>query len=189
MSDLWAKLEGHTVNGVLPLRRYLGGSNHSVVFLTESAKLGRSELALKLVPAVPALAQLQMARWRASAALVHPHLIQIFEAGQCQIGERHFLYVVTDYADQNLAQLLERRALTEDEAREMLAADARVARVPARQEARAGAAEALERAGRGRSDQAGKRHDPTLQRDRTRGERSVGLYAARSARWGSHRCQ
>jgi serine/threonine protein kinase len=121
MSEVWAKLEGHAVNGVYPLLRYLGGSNHSVVFLTESAKLGRPELALKLVPAVPALAQLQLARWRASAALIHPHLIEILEAGQCQIGTRHFLYVVTDYADQNLAQLLERRALTEDETREMLA--------------------------------------------------------------------
>jgi serine/threonine protein kinase len=121
MSEVWAKLEGHAVNGVFPLLRYLGGSNHSVVFLTESAKLARPELALKLVPAVPALAQLQLARWRASAALSHPRLIQIYEAGQCQIGSRHFLYVVTDYADQNLAQLLERRALTEDETREMLA--------------------------------------------------------------------
>ncbi|MEJ0035847.1 MAG: protein kinase [Gammaproteobacteria bacterium] len=120
MSDVWAKLEGHAINGAYPLLRYLGATNHSVVFLTESAKLARHELALKLVPAVPALAQLQLARWRASAALVHPRLIQIFDAGQCQIGARHFLYVVTDYADQNLAQLLERRALTEEETREML---------------------------------------------------------------------
>jgi serine/threonine protein kinase len=120
MSDVWARLEGHAVNGVYPLLRYLGRSNHSVVFLTRSAQHGRSELALKLVPAVPALARLQLARWRASIPLIHPRLIQLFEAGQCQIGERHFLYVLTDYADQNLAQLLERRALTEDETREML---------------------------------------------------------------------
>ena len=121
MSNSWAKLEGHAINGVFPLLRHLGTSSHSVVFLTESATLAQSELALKLVPAVPALAQLQLARWRATAALIHPRLIQIFDAGQCQIGERHFLYVVTDYADQNLAQLLERRALTEGEAQEMLA--------------------------------------------------------------------
>ena len=121
MSEVWAKLEGHAVNGEFPLLRYLGGSNHSVVFLTESAKLVRTELALKLVQAAPALAQLQLARWRASAALIHPRLIEIFEAGECQIGARHFLYLVTDYADQNLAQLLERRALAEDETREMLA--------------------------------------------------------------------
>jgi len=118
MTDVWAKLEGRTINGAYPLLRHLGTTNHSVVFLTESAK--RPELALKLLPAVPALADLQLARWRASAALLHPRLMQIFDAGQCQIGGRHFLYVVTDYADQNLAQLLERRALTEDEVREML---------------------------------------------------------------------
>jgi serine/threonine protein kinase len=116
MSDVWAKLEGHAINGVYPLLRHLGSTNHSVVFLTGS----RSELALKLVPCVPALAELQLARWRASAALQHPRLIEIVDAGQCQIGGRHFLYVVTEYADQNLAQLLERRALTEEEAQEML---------------------------------------------------------------------
>ncbi|HEV7715065.1 MAG TPA: protein kinase [Steroidobacteraceae bacterium] len=121
MSEAWAKLEGHAVNGVFPLLRHVGGSNHSVVFRTESAKFARAELALKLVSSVPALAQLQLARWRASAALTHPRLIEIFEVGECQIGSRHFLYMVTDYADQNLAQLLERRALTEDETREMMA--------------------------------------------------------------------
>jgi serine/threonine protein kinase len=120
MSNVWAKLEGHAVNGVYPLLRYLGASSHSVVFLTESARLGRPELALKLVPAARQLAQLQLARWRATAAMAHPRLIQIFEAGECHIGEKPFLYVVTDYADQNLAQLLERRALTEDETRDML---------------------------------------------------------------------
>lgn len=120
MSDAWARLEGHAINGMFPLLRYLGRSSHSVVFLTESATPGHSELALKLVPAAAGLAQLQLARWRASAALAHPRLIQIFDAGQCQIGERPFLYVVTDYADQNLAQLLGHRALTEDETREML---------------------------------------------------------------------
>lgn len=120
MSDGWAKLEGHAINGAFPLHRLLGRTNHSVVFLTESLKHGRSELALKLIPSAPGLAQLQLARWRASAALIHPRLIQIFDAGQCQIGERPFLYVVTDYADQNLAQLLERRALTEEETREMM---------------------------------------------------------------------
>ncbi len=53
MSDAWAKLEGHAINGAYPLHRFLGRTNHSVVFLTESAKLGRPELALKLVPAAP----------------------------------------------------------------------------------------------------------------------------------------
>ena len=120
MSNGWARLEGHAVNGVFPLLRYLRASSHSVVFLTESAKLRRPELALKLVPAVPQLAQLQLARWRASASLIHPHLIQIFDAGPCRIGDRDFLYVVMNYADQSLEQLLERRVLTEDETREML---------------------------------------------------------------------
>ncbi|MEJ1963810.1 MAG: hypothetical protein WDO56_20500 [Gammaproteobacteria bacterium] len=47
-------------------------------------------------------------------------MIRIFEAGRCQVGGLHYLYAVMEYADQNLAQLLEHRALADDEAREML---------------------------------------------------------------------
>jgi len=36
MSEIWAKWEGQIINGVFPLRRFLGGSDHSGVFLTES---------------------------------------------------------------------------------------------------------------------------------------------------------
>lgn len=120
MSDVWAKLEGRIVNSVLPLHRYLGGSDHSGVFLTESPKREPSQIALKLIPAIPTLAEAQLSRWLTAASLHHPHLIRIFEAGQCQLDGLHYLYAVMEYADQNLAQLLEHRALMEDEAREML---------------------------------------------------------------------
>ena len=37
MSEVWTRLEGQVVNGAFPLRRYLGSSDHSGVFLTEYA--------------------------------------------------------------------------------------------------------------------------------------------------------
>lgn len=120
MADVWVKLEGHVVDGVYPLLRYLGGSKHSVAFLTHSAA-GGGKRALKLIPAVPSVAPVQLARWREWADLSHPHLMRVFDVGECHIGGRHFLYTVMDYAGENLAQLLRQRALTEDEAREMLA--------------------------------------------------------------------
>jgi serine/threonine protein kinase len=40
--------------------------------------------------------------------------------GECQLDGLPYLYVVMEYADQTLAQVLQRRALTDDEAREML---------------------------------------------------------------------
>src|SRR6185295_15158612 len=52
--------------------------------------------------------------------LGHPGLLRLLEAGRCQLEGLNYLYLVMEYSDQNLAQLLERRALTEDEVREML---------------------------------------------------------------------
>ena len=40
--------------------------------------------------------------------------------GGCQLDGLPYLYVVMEYADQTLAQLLQHRALTDEEAREML---------------------------------------------------------------------
>ena len=34
-TEIWTKWESQVVNGIFPLRRFLGRSNHSVVFLTE----------------------------------------------------------------------------------------------------------------------------------------------------------
>jgi hypothetical protein len=55
-----------------------------------------------------------------AAGLTHPHLMRIFETGRCKLGGHPFLFVVTEYAEQNLAQILPHRSLTSDEAREML---------------------------------------------------------------------
>jgi len=118
--EIWAKLEGRIVNGVFPLRRYLGGSDHSGVFLTEFAKRGLSEVALKLIPTTAIIADSYLARWRMAGGVIHPRLLRLLEAGRCQLDGLHYLYLVMEYSDQNLAQLLERRALAQDEAREML---------------------------------------------------------------------
>src|SRR3984957_17134959 len=119
MSEVWTQLEGRVVNGTFPLHRCLGSSDHSGVFLTEYAPQNLPRAALKLVPAIPTLAESQLAHWHA-AAVLHPHLIRLFEAGRCQLGGLHYLYVVMDYAEQNLGQLLQHRALAETEVREML---------------------------------------------------------------------
>lgn len=127
MSELWAKWEGQVIDGGLPLRRLIGVSDHSAVFLTEAPAHNLANAALKLVPAIPTLAESQLAYWNAAASLSHPRLLRLFAAGRCQFpaepkgqGNLHFLYVLMEYADQNLAQLLETRALTEVEARETL---------------------------------------------------------------------
>ncbi len=118
--EIWTKWESQIVNGLYPLRRFLGRSNHSVVFLTEHRAQSPAKAAIKLVPAEPGLAEAQLSNWRRIAALSHPHLIRTFDSGRCRLGGHPFLFVVMEYADQTLAQLLPHRALTPSELREML---------------------------------------------------------------------
>lgn len=120
ISEVWTRWQGHVVNGVYPLGRYLGGSDHSGVFLTKSAARGAAELAVKLVPTDRALAESQLPRWKRASRLTHPNLLPLLEWGGCQLDGLPYLYAVMEFADQTLAQLLSHRAMTDDEAREML---------------------------------------------------------------------
>jgi serine/threonine protein kinase len=120
ISEAWTRWQGHLVNYAYPLGRYLGGSDHSGVFLTKSATRGPSQLAVKLVPTDRALAESQLPRWKRASRIAHPHLLPLLEWGGCQLEGLPYLYAVMEFADQTLAQLLSHRALTDDEAREML---------------------------------------------------------------------
>jgi outer membrane biosynthesis protein TonB len=119
VNEVWTRWQGHLINGVFPLGRFIGGSDHSGVFLTKSAARP-TDVAIKLVPTNRALAESQLPRWKRAGGLAHPHLLRLFEWGGCQLDGLPYLYTVMEYADQTLAQLLLHRALTEDEAREML---------------------------------------------------------------------
>jgi hypothetical protein len=120
MSAIWTRWRGHVINDKVRLGQYLGGSDHSGVFLTESAAHRSSRAAVKLVPTTRAVAQARLPVWKKVSRLTHLHLLGLFECGSCQLDGSPHLYVVTEYAEQTLAQLLQQRALTDDEAREML---------------------------------------------------------------------
>jgi hypothetical protein len=120
MTEIWTKWENRVINGVFPLRRFLGTSNHSVVFFTEYRAKNFPNASIKLVPADTAHDATQLSHWRFISGLSHPHLLRLFEAGRCQLGGHNFLFVVTEYAEQTLAEVLPNRALTLDEVREML---------------------------------------------------------------------
>jgi TonB family protein len=120
MTEDWTKWESQVIGGTFPLRRFLGRSNHSVVFLTEAKAQNLPDAAIKLVPRDPARAEAQLSYWRTAAALSHPHLIRLLDCGRCQLAGHQFLFVVMEYAEQTLAQLLPHRPLTADEARDTL---------------------------------------------------------------------
>src|SRR5271165_1578196 len=118
-SEVWTKWQGHVINGVFQLGRCLGCSDHSGVFLTKSAARP-SEVAIKLVPINRVLAESLLPRWKRAGGLTHPHLLRLLEWGGCQLDGLPYLYAVMEYADQTLAQLLLHRALTDEEAQEIL---------------------------------------------------------------------
>jgi len=122
MSETWKQWEGRTVDGKFPLQSYLGGSDHSAVFLTlmQGAAGGSEQAAIKLISASAADAEKQLLRWKAARDLNHPNLICIFEAGRCQLDSTDLLYVVEEYAEENLSQILPERALTAEEVRALL---------------------------------------------------------------------
>jgi len=120
MTEVWTKWEGEVINRAFPLRRFLSGSDHSGVFLTENNAQNFPNAAIKIVPAEPTLTKAQLSHWRTAATLSHPHLIRLLDAGRCQLGGHEFLFVVMEYAEETLSQILPKRALTPDEMREML---------------------------------------------------------------------
>jgi len=122
MSETWKLWEGRTVDGKFPLKSYLGGSDYSAVFLTVGpGGAGDSEkAAIKLIPADAADSENQLLRWKATGELTHPNLIRILATGRCELAGTELLYVVMEYAEENLAQILPERALTAEEARGLL---------------------------------------------------------------------
>jgi TonB family protein len=119
MKPEWKRWEGQVVNGEFHLRRYVGGSDHSAVFVTERSAQ-QQKTAIKLVPADPQNSDLQLSRWEGAGKLSHPHLLRLFQAGRCELGGIALLYVVTEYAEENLSEVLPQRPLNDAEARDML---------------------------------------------------------------------
>ena len=107
------------VDGKFPLRQWLGGSDHSAVFLTELPGGSSQKAAIKLMEA-DASADEQLSDLRATTKLSHPHLIRIFEAGRCRMDATQLLYVVMEYAEEDLSQILPQRALAPAEVSELL---------------------------------------------------------------------
>jgi len=119
MTEATKHWEGQIVEGLYPLRQFLGSSDHSAVFLTEHGS-EKQKAAIKLVPADPATSDRALAEWESAAELVHPNLLKLLDGGKCRIDGNNLLYLVMEYAEENLAEILRERALTADEARQML---------------------------------------------------------------------
>ncbi|MGB9407599.1 MAG: TonB family protein [Terracidiphilus sp.] len=113
----WA---GQVIDGRFTLLQWLGGSDASGVFLTQLQGDQPQKAVIRLIPADAIDADAQIAQWQAATSLSHPHLMRLLYTGRCQIGGDPLLYAVTEYAEENLSEILPERPLTPAEAREML---------------------------------------------------------------------
>jgi len=120
MPEAWKQWEGQLIEGRFPLQQYLGGSEHSAVFLTERADQEPRRAAIKLILADPASSEIELSHWRAAAQLFHPHLLRLFQMGRCQLDDISLLYLVMERAEEDLSQILPQRALAAEETRDML---------------------------------------------------------------------
>src|ERR1019366_4531949 len=120
MIDVWKQWEGLTVNGEFHLGEYLGGCEHSAVYKIYYDDRDPQAAAIKLVAENSPNAESRLASWQLASDLAYPNLIRIFQTGHCQIGDEKLLYVVMEYAEENLSQIVPCRPLTENEAGEML---------------------------------------------------------------------
>jgi serine/threonine-protein kinase len=119
MSDFWKQCEGQVIDNKFRLRHHLGGTDDSAVFLTQLAAPQSQKAAIKFITAGPT-ADLQISLWLRIMQLSQPNLLRIFDVGRCRIENRDRLYVVMEYAEEDLSQILPQRALTASEARDML---------------------------------------------------------------------
>jgi TonB family protein len=119
MSEVWSQCEGQVVDNKFRLRQFLGETDDSAVFLTSLPEPSSKKAAIKFIPA-GTTADHQLSLWRRVMQLTHPQLLRIHDIGRCRLANRDRLYVVMEYADEDLSQILPLRPLTDSEAREML---------------------------------------------------------------------
>jgi TonB family protein len=121
MAESWKQWEGTVIDG-FRLDQYLGGSDHSAVFTSHLPESTGEKVVIKFVPVTPESLDLQRVSWESAARVADPHLIQLHGTGRCRLGNSDFLYLVMEFADEDLAEILPQRALSPEEVREMLPA-------------------------------------------------------------------
>lgn len=119
-TQLGEQLAGQNVDGRYPLQRYLFGSSTHATFLTQIGAEQDAKAVVKLVLASSCDPEAQLAQWRRAAKLAHPNLLRILDGGRCWLGGNELIFLVSEYAEENLGEVLSRRALDEHETQTML---------------------------------------------------------------------
>ncbi len=111
---------GRVIDGRFPLIEWLGSTDQAGVFRTELEEPQARRAVIRLVPADQEVSEERLREWAEAAALSHPHLMRIWDSGRAQVGGIDLLYVVTEYAEESLAEVIPERPLSAGEVRVML---------------------------------------------------------------------
>jgi TonB family protein len=120
MTEAATKQIDQVVAGKFRLGQLVGRTQGTAIFLTQYDGQPVKKAAIKLIPADSVDALAQLSRWKQAAKLSHSHLVRLLEMGRCQIDHADMLYVVMEYAEENLSAVIARRPLDPDEARALL---------------------------------------------------------------------
>ena len=118
--EFWKYWEGRVVDKAYPLLRCLAWGANSAIFLTEFAGEKGRRAAIRLILASPSGAENQLTRWQRATKLVHPNLLRLLSSGRCQLDDTSLLYLVMEYTEEDLSQVLPERALSSEEATQMM---------------------------------------------------------------------
>ena len=111
---------GQVIDGRFTLLQWLGGSGRSGVFLTELPGTPGKKAAIKLIEADAEDADAIVAGWSIVIDFSHPHLMRLLHTGRCRVDGSLLIYAVSECADEVLAEILQERALTSIETKEMI---------------------------------------------------------------------
>ena len=115
--ELWRRREGQSIGAGYALERCVAGDEDGAVFETQfEGRPAVIELAAGRAAAVAA----RVESWGQAETLSHAGLVAIYASGHTMLGERRCGYVVRERTEENLAEVLAERHLSEEEMREML---------------------------------------------------------------------
>jgi len=116
----WEHSLAEVIDGKYPLERFIEGDETHGVFLTVVEGEQPRKAAIRILCLSEEGRRAALARWKRSADLSHPNLIEVYGTGETQVEGVDAVYVVTEFPDESLSEVIPERALTEDETSEFL---------------------------------------------------------------------
>src|SRR3974377_1361771 len=104
MPEAWTEWVGRGIDGRYPLGHFLGSGESSGAFITDRGESDPQKAVIKLVRCNAGECLTELARYKQAAALAHANVCSVLDSGPSE--NPGLLYVVMEYAEENLAAVL-----------------------------------------------------------------------------------